>query len=371
MTVLYFNTTALLWLPARRASPTGSGNNVGGSTINPGQLSIVIRHFLMAAVLLFTVAGCGLKDSTDASVDDSEAAVRCHVERGPVQLTVEVSPGKPQLSDEPQLTLTICAQRGVRIEKPPFGEAVGDFLVRDFYEPLPETEDDWETIRQIYQLEPTRSGKLTIAPVTVRFHDERPAGDGEEHTIESESLTVEVSTVLGDEAPSLADLRPAAGPVELPAHGSSAGWWIAVFILAIAVAAVLIRKIIRRRTVREPRLSPQELAWLELNQIVQQKLAESEVKEFYVELTGVVRRYIERSTGVHAPEQTTEEFLREIVDDPVFAGDDQQRLRDFLESADLVKFAAFNPDIADIEASFERAKEFVRLPRVAQQEVAA
>ena len=33
---------------------------------------------------------------------------------------------------------------------------------------------------------------------------------------------------------------------------------------------------------------------------------------YYMELTAVVRRYIERTTGVRAPEQTTEEFLHEV-----------------------------------------------------------
>jgi len=46
--------------------------------------------------------------------------------------------------------------------------------------------------------------------------------------------------------------------------------------------------------------------------------------------------------------------------------------REFLESADLVKFAAFEPAASDIEASFDRAQEFIQLQRGAvPQEVAA
>jgi hypothetical protein len=37
-----------------------------------------------------------------------------------------------------------------------------------------------------------------------------------------------------------------------------------------------------------------------------------------------------------------------------------------LESADLVKFAAHQPDPADIEASFERAKAFIGMETVAE-----
>lgn len=341
------------------------------------QISEVVlrRRQVSVALLLLAslVIGCENEpESPDDSAAESADVVRSKVERGPVNFTVEVSPKEPRLSDEPRLTLTIRTEKGVRVEKPPFGEALGDFVIRDFHEPVPEIDDEVDIIQQVYTLEPTRAGRLSIAPIAVRFHDERPEGDGNEHTIESEPLTVEVRTVLGDEAPTLADLRPAAGPVELP-ESTSLGWlWTISAILFLAIAALVVWKLRKRNVAAEPQLSPQELAWLELEQIIERKLAETDIKEFYVELTGVVRRYIERSTGVHAPEQTTEEFLREIVHDSVFADDAQRRLRDFLESADLVKFAAFEPAASDIEASFDRAKEFIQLQRGAvPQEVAA
>ena len=330
---------------------------------------------VLAFLAMVMAAGCGGSapdDAGDLATDDVADVVRSNVERGPVRFTVEVSPKEPRLSDEPKLTLTIRAAKGVRIEKPPFGEALGDFVIRDFHEPVPEIDDEVDVIQQVYTLEPTRAGKLSIAPIAVRFHDERADGDGKEHTIQSEALPVEVSTVVGEEAPSLSDLRPAAGPVELPAR-TGLGWiWAVLAVSFLATVGLVVWKRRKRSVTAEPQLSPQELAWLELEQIIERKLAETDIKEFYVALTGVVRRYIERSTGVHAPEQTTEEFLREIVDDAVFKDADQRRLRDFLESADLVKFAAFEPAASDIEASFDRAKEFIQLQRGAvPQEVAA
>ena len=333
--------------------------------------SFVIGHFVSAAALLsFLLGGCTSSESELVATEP--AAIRSEVERGPVKFTVELTPENPRLSDEPLLTLTVRSQSGIRVEKPPFGEAMGDFLIRDFHEPVPDVDGDVNIVRQIYTLEPIRAGTLTIAPILLRFHDERPQGDGREHTLESEALTVEVVTVLGDEAPSLADLRPPAGPIALPVRRRFAWVWALGCVLTLAIASALVWKARRRKAAAEPRLSPQELAWLEMEQIIERRLAESDVKEFYVELTGVVRRYIERSTGVHAPEQTTEEFLREIVEDAVFADEDQTRLQDFLESADLVKFAAFQPSASDVENSFDRAKEFIRLQRTSSlQEVAA
>lgn len=123
----------------------------------------------------------------------------------------------------------------------------------------------------------------------------------------------------------------------------------------------------------------EELAWL-----AHDRLAQRDVKRFYVELTGIVRRYIEQTTGVRAPEQTTEEFLREIGRSKrvISQGEESPRegvsrdwlvaptlvsaLKDFLESADLVKFAAHQPQEKDIAGSFERAERFVRLESATQ-----
>ncbi len=274
-----------------------------------------------------------------------------------------MEPSKARLSDEPTLTLTIEYEKGVTVRKPPFGESMGDFLIRDFREPLPKIQGDREIVQQIYTLEPTRSGELAIWPIRVTFTDTRPDGGGKERTIETEGLVIEVASVVDSEVPSLADLRPAAGPVELPETGGTRAWWLLILLAVVLGAGVLVwygRKR-RRKGEEEPSLSPRELAYLELERLLEQDLAEEDVKLFYVELTAVVRRYIERTTGILAPEQTTEEFLQEISRRETFPPEERGRLQDFLESADLVKFAAHQPRKEDVEESFRRAKAFVGL----------
>ena len=67
----------------------------------------------------------------------------------------------------------------------------------------------------------------------------------------------------------------------------------------------------------------------------------------------VVRRYVERKYGVKAPNMTTQEFLGELArrasDVSVQRIGDPAALREFLESADLVKFAGVEatPEMAD------------------------
>ena len=113
-------------------------------------------------------------------------------------------------------------------------------------------------------------------------------------------------------------------------------------ILAIWFA---VRYIARR--VKEHRMSPIERAWVELDRLLKKGLpGRGRYKDFYVELTMVVRRYVQRKYGIKAPHLTTEEFLREFKDE---RRETRDELRKFLESADMVKFAGVEatPEMAD------------------------
>jgi hypothetical protein len=85
------------------------------------------------------------------------------------------------------------------------------------------------------------------------------------------------------------------------------------------------------------------------------------VKEFYLRLTGIVRQYVEDTTGIRAPEQTTEEFLRDMKASTAFSPERSARLAEFLEAADLVKYAGQHPEGPQIDQAIARAHEFVNL----------
>lgn len=120
--------------------------------------------------------------------------------------------------------------------------------------------------------------------------------------------------------------------------------WIAAALAALAAALALVWLGLRylARKIREHRMSPIERAWVELDRLLGKGLpGRGRYKDFYVELTMVVRRYIQRKYGIKAPHMTTEEFLREAKP--------SDELRRFLESADMVKFAGVQatPEMAD------------------------
>ena len=107
-------------------------------------------------------------------------------------------------------------------------------------------------------------------------------------------------------------------------------------------------------------MSPIERAMLELERLLKKGLpGRGRYKDFYVELTMVVRRYIQRRHAVRAPNLTTDEFLRAAAENPAFSREALAELKHFLESADMVKFAGVEatPEMAD-EAT-DKAKDYL------------
>jgi hypothetical protein len=332
---------------------------------NPPQLGWAGCAAALVCVAILMLNGCqSRRVSEDTSPETSAAArrtgVRTEKELGPVHVTVEVEPAPARLSDEPTLTITVVAEAGVDVQLPPFGDAVGDFVILDFREPLVQVRGDREVIRRIYSLEPPHTGTLEIDPITVTFTAPGGGAKSGSQSLETEALAIEVVSLVDAEAPSHDALQGLAPPVELPRKILWWPWLAAAVLLCLASAIGIFW--LRRQRARlnlKPELSPRDIAANELHRIWQSQLHVQDIKRFYTELTGIVRRYIEGTVGVHAPEQTTEEFLREISGGQVFSADEGQRLRDFLESSDLVKFAAHQPGRDDIKAAFVRARAFV------------
>jgi len=293
----------------------------------------------------------------------SADAIERSAEKGPVKLLVRVWPSKPRLSDLVEMDVRVESQPDIEIKPPPFGQAVGDFLIRDYSERPPEA-GSGNVRRFHYQLEPAHAGKHLIRSVSIEFVDRRPNSErqGEPALVETDLLEVDVTSELGDKAPRLADLEPMMPPQPVP-RTFTIGWLVAsglVVLLAILVVAVLRRR--KRRLIEPRRQTAEEIAHAALALLLAENLpARGLVKEFYLRLTGIVRQYVEDTTGIRAPEQTTEEFLRDMRSHAVFPPERSVRLAEFLEAADLVKYAGQQPEESQLDQAIARAHEFVNL----------
>ncbi len=320
--------------------------------------------FVCAICGMVLFAGCDvMRKNEGGSPSSSGDTIERNAEKGPVKLFVRVWPREPRLSDLVDMDVRVEAQPDVELKPPAFGQAVGDFLIRDYSERPPEA-GAGNVRRFHYQLEPTQAGKHLIRSVSIEFVDKRPSTErrGEPALIETDPVEVNVTSEFGDGAPSLANLEPMRPPQPLP-QTTAINWLVGLVLvgsLAILVLAFLRRR--KRGPIEPPRQTAEEIAQAALAQLLAENLpARGLIKEFYLRLTGIVRQYVEDTTGIRAPEQTTEEFLRDMRSRAAFPPERSVRLAEFLEAADLVKYAGQQPEEGQIDQAIARAHEFVNV----------
>jgi 5'-deoxynucleotidase YfbR-like HD superfamily hydrolase len=107
-------------------------------------------------------------------------------------------------------------------------------------------------------------------------------------------------------------------------------------------------------------LPAHEIAYRELERLIADDLpGKGRIKEFYQRISDILRRYIENRFGLHAPEQTTEEFLAALGADATLAPSHKSLLKNFLQHCDLVKFARHEPTTEDIQKTFDSCRNFI------------
>ncbi|MFN7877045.1 MAG: hypothetical protein ACK5PB_17135 [Pirellula sp.] len=340
---------------------------------------LLSRHVVFISLFVFCL-GCSSsfdeKVSSIISHGSDEALVKSAEKKG-VQLNISVSPKQPSLSDLVDLTITIVHPSIISIEPPVFGQSVGDFAVRDYSErtrfapekdsiqqasPAESTKQGTTTRVIRYKLEPMFSGKHLIRSIPVVFIEKSAQGTDVRDIVQSEPIEVDVISEFGNVSSDLSQVDPMSDPIA-PKQSSLLVGILALIIVGVASATVL--WIVRNRSKKllvAPVLSPEEVAQLALSQLIAEELpSRGLVKEFYLRLTGIVRVFIEGKTGLRAPEQTTEEFLRDMRASSRFDGPQASQLQEFLTAADLVKYAGQTPDETTILKSLERAREFIAI----------
>lgn len=88
-------------------------------------------------------------------------------------------------------------------------------------------------------------------------------------------------------------------------------------------------------------------------------IARGQLKEYFTELSDIIRRYIEKRFSIHAPEMTTEEFLQSLKTSDSLNASHKDILKEFFNVCDMVKFAKHTPTVEEIQKSFQSARRFV------------
>ena len=85
---------------------------------------------------------------------------------------------------------------------------------------------------------------------------------------------------------------------------------------------------------------------------------------WFVELSAIVRSYLERRYDIRAPELTSEEFLQVAARSQELTAAHRTQLSQFLERCDRVKFAGYRPESSESIDTLAAARAFIEDTRL-------
>ncbi|WP_299121759.1 hypothetical protein [uncultured Winogradskyella sp.] len=201
-------------------------------------------------------------------------------------------------------------------------------------------------LSRIYKLTQFDSGSYTIPRQKIIIGDK---------PFFTDSLRVDVNTVEVDTTKQqLYDIKPI---IEVEETGGNWWKWLLGVLAALALVAFLLYWFIWRK---KPLTEEEEIALLpayDRAKLALRKLDESqylmrsEVKEYYSELTFVIRKYLDEKVYDRALESTTDELISRLQllkdgNQVPLSKDTIKNIESILKRADLVKFAKSAPDTA-------------------------
>lgn len=134
-------------------------------------------------------------------------------------------------------------------------------------------------------------------------------------------------------------------------------WWLVFTLIGVGMAltGVLVWWLVRRKN-QPPPLPIVIPAHERARQKLQAALdLLNQPKPFCILVSDALRLYLEERFDLHAPDQTTEEFLDELRWRPVLSTAQKDLLRDFLSRCDLVKFAKVELAPNDLQGLYNAA----------------
>jgi hypothetical protein len=132
-------------------------------------------------------------------------------------------------------------------------------------------------------------------------------------------------------------------------------WWILGILLLIALILYFVLRKKETQEEIEAKTPPYELALTRLKALDEKQLwQKNKIKKYYVELTDIIRLFIERELNIPALESTTDELIETMIDfndssTLNIPEETIQKLQKLLQEADLVKFAKHKPLVNEIE----------------------
>ncbi len=260
--------------------------------------------------------------------------------------------------------ITVKHNRDITVEYPGLAANLGAFEIRDYTAAEPEKIDDKIISRAEYVITTFDTGNYVIPPVQVGYFSE----DSVQMKLRTDIIKIRVNSVKPSEAKDIKDIKsPMVIEIDYKKYVYYGLGGLA-FILLVLFIIYYIRKKRRGEDIIPKRKKPILPAHIEALEMLE-KLRDStlpeegKVKEYYIQISEIIRCYIEQRYFIYAREMTTYELCSNLRSTD--AGEEAVSLiSDFLESCDFVKFAKHIPDDDENRNILQQAFDIVNRTKI-------
>lgn len=262
------------------------------------------------------------------------------------------------VGDYINFTITVKYDKGIRISPPTLSDNLSNLELIKVLPVTSNAEDELNIQYFNYILTGYDSTNVIIPPIPITYFI---GNNSEPQTINTNEVEILIHTLQVNSALDIKDIK---APIRI-----AFDWvfWSILFLIVLTVlfiAYLLYKKFFKPKTEvrqirRTPALPDYIITLRALEELENKKLwQQGKVKEYHYEITGIIRQYFEKRYHFNSLEMTTDEtikVLNRVMDNQKMI----DTAKNFLYSADMVKFAKFIPLPSVNEEMMKHAYEIV------------
>jgi len=263
------------------------------------------------------------------------------------------------IGDRINYLLKITADKNIYPLRPFFRDSLKNVDIIQEPDPVISESESEKIFEYKYILTRFDSADVTLPAIKIDYRIEE---DTTLQSILSNPVSFTVHRVIVSQEEDIKDIKP---PVRIPVNWWMIALWILIGLILIALLVYLYKKYFKKKPVVQP-VQPKKIkipahaeALTELDKLDSEQLWQKGfVKDYHSRITEIIREYFEKRFDLPALEMTTSESLHDLAKHPE-ATDVLNITEKFLNNADLVKFAKYQPLAIVNEEMMTQAKEIV------------
>ncbi len=220
--------------------------------------------------------------------------------------------------------------------------------------------DDYMTLSRKIRITSFDTGYHVIKPIPLKYFKK---GETTAYILETPPALLEVKGIEFDAASDIKDIKdifnvPLTFREILP-------YLIAVLLLA-GLLTLLFYYLKKRKkkeplfSMQKPQVPPHVEALNALKALKNKKLWQNnQIKQYYTELTDIIRIYIEKTVNVQAMEMTSTEII-EAIEKSGKHDYISDALKHIFSTSDLVKFAKYKPEVTEHDNCYKMAVDYIQ-----------